>query len=467
MSKLGSDIRKVSGYEKLLKLAREAQETADQAKKLSIENRKHIALLDNKTLTTTSQNGTTGVTQPTGTTNHQTAANTIGEGGSGGGFGGNLWNAGTGTSLDANNGGQANANTQESPTNGHGSLGSNDDLGGDDNSQKEGQHDAESLVNNEKDGDSGDKEPPVPSGNTTQPGQNLNNQYTGEKINKITGGKTADDRKLVIGIGSIGAVAWVGPSDWDNAFIGPEDPTFEQGKVWKLSIGAQDIFGSTFTELINNAEVPEPPAFITKAYGVDTGSGEIIHIPPEAGDTILFSTDFTGEIEDPYAPLGGTIYEFEAYIPTDGISASHYGLQDCGLTAGDTDYCMLGDVIPLIENWTDLGVTQLGWISGIANDVVGFSKEYIGRFMPHPADVNVPEEYINGASILDFFGTKTDMPIRLGPLREGGFYLYERDPGNDNLPVGDPTENTVTIIRTNGTVAGRITPNQLATMLPL
>lgn len=460
MSKLGSNIRTIAGYEKLLKLVREAQDTADQAKKLSIENKKSISYLDNKTLTTANQPGTTGQTQPNGGLNNtQTAAEKIGQAG---GIGGNIFNAGTGTSLGANSGGQANANSQSSPLNGAGKMGSSDDLGGDDNSEKEGNQDAESALNNESDPDSGGKAPVVPSGYSTHPQIFENNQYTGEKTNAWTGLKTEAGRQLVVRLGSIGAIAWVGPDDWDDAFNGPEDPTFDAGKVWRLTIGSDIILGSTFSEMIANAEVPPLPNPITKAYGIS--GGFITNIPPIIGEDILFSTNFTGEVGQPSGPLGGTVYAFEAYIPTDQISNGHYGLQDCGLVVGDSTYCVA--TAPRIGIWTDLGVTQLGWISGIVNDVVGFSKDYIGRFMPHPADVNVPSEFVEGASILDLLTTKNEIPVRIGPLKEGGFYLYERDPEASNAPVGSATENSVLIIRTNGTSAGFITPNQLSTMLP-
>ena len=57
--------------------------------------------------------------------------------------------------------------------------------------------------------------------------------------------------------------------------------------------------------------------------------------------------------------------------------------------------------------------------------------------------------------------------MRIGPLRDGGWYIYFRDPGNSNLPQGLPTANSVYTIGNDRTPSGFITPNQLATMLPI
>lgn len=445
MSKFGDDIRRIAGYEKLLKLIREVEQTAEQAKKLAIEARKSIAYLDNQSLQTTATPGTPGVTKPTASGAGFNLKNAAAIGGA------NPFGAGTGTTQDTQ--GQSNAKDQTTPQNGAQNQGTTDTLGGDDNTDKDGWHDANSLLTGEPD-DNG-KRPPTPSANYPATPQSTTGHQP-ETLQMITGLQTDDEtRQLIIALDTI----FLGPEDWDDAWTGPDDPSWTNGLVWKLIAGATDIFAPTFQQLISEREDFDG----SKAYAIS--GGFVTSLTPSSGDTLQFSTNLEGFVGQSSGALGGTIYNFEPYAAGDSILTGQYGQQDCGLEAGDEASCAITAAPPLTV-WDDLGITQLAWLSPYIGRAMPYSFQYIGRFMPNPADIiNTPTNYQEGASILDL-KTLDGNDVRIGPLKEGGWYMYYRNPADSNNPVGPPEENSVLIIRSNRTVQGFVTPNQLSTMLP-
>lgn len=445
MSKFGDDIRRIAGYEKLLKLIREVEKTAEQAKKLAIEARKSIAYLDNQSLQTTATAGTPGVTKPNASGAGVNLKNAAAIGGS------NPFSSGTGTTQDSQ--GQSSAKDKTSPENGVSENGSTSDLASTDNTEKDGWHDAESVLNGEADANG--KRPPTPSTNYPATPQNTTG-FQPETLRVLTGLQTDDEtRQLIVSLDTM----FIAPDDWDDAWTGPGDPSWSDGLVWKLITGGNSIFAPTFQQLISEREAVDG----TKAYGVS--GGFVVSTTPTSGQTLQFSTELGAGVGDPTGPLGGTIYNFEAYTAGDSILTGQYGQQDCGLEAGDGASCAITAAPPLTV-WDDLGVSQLAWLSPYIGRAMPYSFQYIGRFMPNPADIiNTPSAYQEGASILDVKTLSGD-EVRIGPLKEGGWYMYYRNPADSNNPVGPPEANSVVIIRSDKTVQGFVTPNQLATMLP-
>lgn len=400
MSEYGDNIRRISRYDQIIKKIQQAQDTADQAKKLAIAGAKGIAYLNQDTLTSSAVKGAQGVTKPNATV------------------------GGTKTAASAA-AGAAGSFAAGSPFNTAASSGDADSLDSDDNTDKDGAYDIDSLLGNEA--DEYGKVPPAAGAL--------------DAVRKITGLYNANGRRI---IPSFYDGDYIGPDNADSAYSGAADSSYISGKVWTLITGVTRLFGSTFQALMSAREA------VDGTVARDDAGGNPHLNPPVQGTTVIFTT----------APVyaGGTSYGYTAG-PTVGIG--QYGQVDCGTYAGDGAACSVG---PQYGNWGDLGVTQLAWVSGIASTVNPIAS--IGRFVPNPFDVNVPANFADGNSILDL-ETATGNNVRIGPLRDGGWYVYYSDVGNNNLPVGDPDKNTVYVIKSDKVPYGFTTPNQLSTMLPL
>lgn len=418
MSKYGDSIRRISKYEQLIKLIKKAQQTADQALKNAIEGTRSIAYLNAQSVAATAVKSALGVAKPT-----LTGVNNP-----------------TGTPLSTGlSQGQSGAVSAANPSAGLTNNGASGDLNSGDNTDKEGWYDAKSILDGAK--DAANKVPPVPG--------------SGQTVQSITGLAAAAGRNIVVHLKDAGS-AFV-PSDnfSEGPFIRPIDSSYEPGKVWAILSGITVLYANSFSGVVSAVE----SFTVTKAYNY---TGGVVAGNPSVGSPLLFSSNFT-------APLGstpgGTVYNYQAYVSGATVTAGKYQIQDCGLSVGDVVACNASP--PLQPTWDDLLVTQLAWASPITpalQPLIPYAL--MGRFIPNPFDVYVPTEYQNGASILDL-QTLTGDEVRIGPLREGGWYMYYRDPLNSNLPVGSAGANSVYIINSAKLPQGFITPNQLSTMLPI
>ncbi len=405
MSNFGDDIRRIARYEKLIKLITQAQATADQAKKLAIDGKRSIAYLDRSSLGVTGATGATGNLRPNVTLGATAATNAA--------------SAAAGAALALANG---------SPSNGATSDGPSDNIDDLDNTDKDGTYNAASELDGQAD----------------TYGKQVASAAANEVVRWLNNLKTADGRHVAVGTQE---GSYKGPTAADSAYSGVPDGTWELGKTWMLITGSTPLFGATATSLWDIRA-----AYDGTVVRADAG-GNPHNDPAVVGDSIVFTNT------DTFA--GGTTYAFQAYAPGVAIAIGHYGQQDCGVTVGDSGACSVTQ--PPAGNWPDLGITQLAWVSGLFPEVNPLVN--VGRFMPNPFDVSVPTEYVGGASILDL-QTLDDVPVRIGPLRNGGWYMYYRDPMNANLPAGDIHDSSVYTIQANRVVGGFITPSELATLLP-
>ena len=432
MSEYGDNIRKIAHYEYLLKLIRQAQATADEAKKLAIGANKSIAYLDKSSLSAIQQAAVSGATKPT------TPANQLPSGSP-------VIDRDAGVATDAAKDGASQAIDNQNPLNGVSSLGPVIDAGGTDNTGKDGVYNIDSILDAAV--DSAGKYPPVPSGD----GGVSNSRYTGDTINALTNLQT-DDESRILRV-SLADATWgsLGPSDWDNIYTPPPDPTYTPGRIWALISGVTKYFSNTFNGLMSVREEVDGTVARSSVGGSPYINEAVV------GSSIIFT--------NPLSPTGGTVYAFKAYDSL-AVGIGQYGQEPCGLSTGSQAVCDVATANPpLTLKWSDLGFTQLGWVSGLFLGISPYTAEYVGRFMPNPFDINVPDSYINGGSILDL-KTLDGTPLRIGPLREGGWYMYYRDPMNSNLPAGNVTDASVGVVNSNRTFNKFITPNELAKMLP-
>ncbi len=418
MSKYGEDIRRISRYEQLLKLINEAKATADQAEKDALLGSRSIAYLDPTTLATSAKNGAINVTQPTN--GGVTPGGPVGTGLTSGTSGAV---SGAGDLLNSLN-----------------NTGSSSSLGSGSNNDKQGVYDAASLLNNTA--DAYGKEPPL----------------DGETIGQITGLQTADgSRGIVVGIKDA-LTAFMGPSDWTTPISPGVDPTYTPGIVYHL-------YGAYANSIKGVLAASAPPGF--SWYGITNGNLDgtnfLTSFSPsgDPGTYMLLSANPGAYLGRLVINQGGDIF---GPIATYAMGTqTSIGAMDCGLTSDSNAACAAAP--PLQSAWSDLGVTQLAWLSPLTGVVPPYSLDLVGRFIPNPFDVNVPTQYQNGSSILDLKTIGGDT-VRIGPLANGGKYMYFSNPSNSNLPTGSTTANSVYTINGDRTPGGFITPNQLATMLP-
>jgi hypothetical protein len=482
MSKYGDNIRKISRYDELKKAIRQVQETADQAKKLSLSATKSIAFLDKRTLGTATAVGSTALTPgqvvggvntntqstPTGQIggtaggegigeyNYQVNDNTGGGAvippaadGSGGGGGGST--AGTGQPTDNNN-----------PENGHGNNGTSDTADGSSNpsgdaegatsENKTGQHDGYSLLNGTPDADG--KQPPIPS--TASSGDS---SWKGGTVNKIVGLKDEDSgRSLVAILGGAGiGLNYIGPSNWDDPHTPPPTANWEQGYYYNT--------GGATTYLPTNT----------------VGATKYLTALAVANASVGYVHPAFGYVIEEYRNLelaGGTetstgTYTVDYYLNWDStgtpINTGWYSntinlyKKDCN-TDYNAEFCTITELYDTA--WPDLGTTQLSFVMPILRGMPLDYAHLVGRFVPNQYDTNVPVKFLNGVSIIDALLTEDDTPVRLHPLKDGGWAFFERNPADSNNPAGAVTDNSVLVIRSNRTVEGFITPNQFAKRKP-
>lgn len=404
MSNYGDNIRKIARYQYLLDKILAGQSALDALTKASIKGTRAIAYLDKSSLASSAVNGATGTLKP----NSSVGAN----------------NAASG----ARNGAQSALDAAD-PSNGASESGNTGDLASDDNTEKDGYYDIESLLNNTK--DDYDKSPPTGAAR--------------EVINGLTGMRTSAGRAAHA---LFRDGAYVGPNNVDNANEAPVDSTFTSGLVWALISGGTKYFAQSFSELMGVRSA------LDGSEARNVSPGPPYNSPATVGSNIIFT----------FAPAysSGTGYGFVAYSPGASINIGTYGQEDCGLNVGSAAVCALPN--PPTGSWPDLGLTQLAWVSTVVGPVNPLANA--GRFVPNPFDVSVPVEYTNGSSILDL-ETTSGLDVRIGPLRDGGWYVYYRDVSNNNLPVGSASANSVYIVHANRETGGFISPNQLSTMLPI
>lgn len=314
-----------------------------------------------------------------------------------------------------------------------------------DNSERDGWYDAKSLLDGTA--DNFGKEPPTEGGVL--------------KVNSITGATNdAASRAIIVHLAEA-AWSFVGPTAWTTPLLGPVDPSYTPGAVWSIIAGTGSVrsFGTVFDQMVS-AAVATYTTFPVQCYSENPATSKVTG-PPAPGNTIKFSTTLGANVGD---TIGGDRYTEATYATGLVIGAGEYGLQDCGLSVGDTASCSATP--PTSHTWDDLGVTQLAFTTATSVALMPYSYNQIGRFLPNPFDVNIPTEYGEGASILDLKTIGGD-PIRIGATRDGGFYLYYRDPTNDNAPLGAGTANSVYLVGGNGIPKGFITPNELGNLMPI
>jgi len=315
------------------------------------------------------------------------------------------------------------SNQSEDPTDGANKQGSPDDINGLDNTSRDGWYDAASILQNIA--DSYSKIPPIP-------------QWV---LNALTGLQTDDGRGIVAHFLDA-AFAFVAPITASGPYDPGADPTWENGKYWSLSSPAV-AYGPTVYQAVTESIAAVKIAF-PAAY------------PSGYGDAYF---DQAGIVFDSPGDYTYTWYQGPGAPP----NVAHVVQADCPGPSGADFACTITS--PPSAKWTDMGVTQLAWVSPITPALVNVGYNLMGRFIPNPFDINVPVQYQNGASILDVKTLSGDA-VRIGPLRDGGWYMYYRDAGADNVPVGDFNEYSVYTVNVDRTAAGFITPNQLKVLLP-
>ena len=277
--------------------------------------------------------------------------------------------------------------------------------------------------------------------------QNARDQYgkvparAGDFIDSINGFfSLADGRGMVAHLKGAEA-SMVGPSNWPEGtnlwdFDSTVDSSYVPGYFYEVSgIGVTNNKGATLSAIYD---------IITDDYWPTLGPtrnpatiGGWVTVPPSVG--------------------GGAVM-LRVIDPT-GTYTLGVTLNACG-TGNSPLECPLS---PPSEPWTDLGITQVAWVTKFTPQIVDVAVDKVGRFIPHPNDVNVPPEYINGASILDV-ETRLGNAARIGPLADGGWYAHYSD--GSGHPTGGADTASVLKINSDRTHGGFITPNALSKSLP-
>ncbi len=408
MSTFGDDIRTISRYNELLQLIRSDKGTVNQVTKGAINGARGIAYGIGGSVRNVNVTSTPGGTKPVGPLPRKTDGDPTDTGNKDGTTGAV---DGAKDALDAAT-----------------DSGSSSDLNSGDNTNKDGWYDLQSLLDGAKDGLG--KFPP--SGD--------------EVVNTLTGLQTDDEtRNLIIHVRDA-AVSFLAPDDRDGGLETVSDPDWDINYYYEGQSFADTLYESTFNRAGH------------------VGAQSIIGYPITGG----FVSQVV-EIGGTPSPITGNGDYFIQYYVEGGISdGGPYNSvvlvfrHSCTSPGNPSNYCLLS--APDMPFSSDLGATQLGWVGLLSATIAPFFYGTLGRFIPNPYDINVPTQYADGSSILDIKTLSGD-PVRIGPLRDGGWYVYYRD-GSD-LPLGDATANTVYTIGNNRTTNGFITPNQLATKLPI
>lgn len=403
ISKFGEDIRRISRYQELLDKIRQLESGIEQLPKAAITGIRSIAYTSSSAAAVT---GTPGVTKPD---DNGVDTNPTDDKGEEDGEdkldkdGQNVTDSSTSAALD--------------------SL---------DNSERDGWYDLDSILQGAKDGLG--KVPPT------------NNDV----INTITGASTAAGRQMVIHLrpAETSFIGNASTPDGENSFYSEVDPDWDQDYYYTALNFTGSVDGPTFDmagEALANAMI---------GY----------HLPAIPG-SVIDRVDYVGSIHGPFPSSGD--YQIEYYY---SVGATQTGpianniavtVHDCSAPGNPSPSCLI--VGPNIATWTDMLATQLAWVEALTPTLTPIPYDYVGRFVPHPYDVNVPTEYEEGASILDLV-TENGSDARIGPLANGGFYAYYSD--GAGAPTGDANAASVYIINPNKTPGGYITPTALSKMLP-
>jgi len=402
MSSLGDDIRRISKYQELLDLIRQNTNKIEQLSNGEIPGSRGIAYSD-YTTSSTSSNKTSSTTGIV-----DTSGDVAGE------IGQKAGEAVAGSGVDGitNSGGSG-------------------DLTSGDNTERDGWYDADSLLDGTK--DQYGKSPPVDGA--------LN------AVKSITG-LLDGTRQMVVHL-TDPALSILAPSSWTSNTDPGTDEDWSPNYYYRIDSFAGSSFGSTRA----TAAADHCSSLILGSYngGLD------------ATATTAQPTSFDG------ATSGNQYIRIVYTSNTSGLVVLDYEYPaiwyrlDCTAEGDPSVFCT---IVPPGNGWyDDLGVTQLGVLTAVGLATMQYNLINLGQFMPHPSDINVPTKYQSGVSILDLT-TTASTNVRIGPLANGGFYLYERDPGSGNAPLGSATANSVYTIGGNGIPTGFVTPNQLTTMLP-
>lgn len=372
MSNFGNDIRKISRYDELIKKIREAQDTADQAKKLAIGGARSTTYISAQGAVSEAVAGAIGVTNPTN--NGVTTGNGISDEGLA---------EGLQSAIDA-----AGANIANGGSGGASSSGAGDTEGNNgDNSSRDGWYDAQSVLNGAV--DELGKASPAPG--------------TGLAVNTLTGLQTDAGRQVLVHLRDA-AVSFIGPDDAVSASSGTSDALWQAGFYWLDAFGAMS--GPQGHTAIYQQRAKEfYPDLIDNSI-----SYEVSGVEPDGSVSGYFAKASNGAI---------------------------IGSVNRSTCPGPAGVCT--SAAPGGAPWNDMGYTQLAWatqLSTLSN--LAIPAYLVGRFVPNPFDVNVPSDYAQGASILDL-STLGGQKVRIGPLANGGFFMYSRDPANNNQPVANST----------------------------
>lgn len=405
MSKFGDDIRKISRYDELLRLIQQKSGSgSNPVVNGAIAGARGVAYGGNGGGTTTSPGGSSPNNNGGTTDTKVTKSDGTKEGES----------SAVDGATDA-----ANAITTGS---------SSSDLDNPDNTSKDGYYDAKSLLDNTKDA--------------------FGKGATDGLINSITGLMTDDSARNLLVHLKDAALSFVPPDDWAGAFAGGADPTWSASYYYTASNFAGTLDGATFNlagkavaDITNGYYISGIPATVTKV--------DIIGGTP---NPVTGNGDYV--IEYYYTTPGGT---------TTGPVTNNISITRHSCTSVGTPSIACQAVAPTATSWTDLGLTQLGFVTPLSPLLAPLNLSSVGKFIPNPYDVNVPTDFADGNSILDLKTVSGDN-VRIGPLKDGGWYMYYSD--GAGAPVGAGTDNTVFMVKNDRKPGGFITPNQLGKLKP-
>jgi hypothetical protein len=410
MSSFGDDIRRISKYHELLDAIRQLSTKVEQGSGTPVPGTRGIAYNDYvKGVSSTGQSSTNGIIDKSGD-----IGGGIGEG------------AGEDTVKDyPTDGGSPR-------TGGVGHMGGSDDIASGDNTSKDGWYDAESLLNNKK--DNYGKSPPEIAGDIV--------------INTITG-LTTGSRAMLIHMNDP-VLSMLAPSSWSGSFDPGTDTSWDSDYYYEI-VGAYALNaeGSTLASAASIAAEATVGYYNAGNNSIVTGCSPSSHTGTTSGTqyfTITFRNVSSGAISS---------YEYNAT----------WYRHSCISAGNPSTGCAI--VAPKNSWYPDLGLTQLALLTALGPIVAPFNMGNIGQWVPHPEDLNIPLQFKNGASILDLESIATGLKVRIGALMGGGWYMYNRNPASSNLPVGAVTNQSVFTADSKNRPAGFITPNELATRLPI
>jgi len=402
VSKFGDDIRKIAKYDELKKLIEQlGGGTLNQTKKGAVDGARGVAYFNGGNSTSSP-----GSSSPDSNTDKDKDKESTG----------------------TKDGEAAAVDSAKDVLNAAQTGSSGSDLTNPDNTNKDGYYDAKSLLDNSIDA--------------------FGKGATDGLINTLTGLMTDDSlRNLMVHLKDA-ALSFVPPDDWAGAFAGGADPTWSSSYYYTASNFAGTLDGATFNlagkavaDITNGYYISGIPATVTKV--------DIIGGTP---NPVTGNGDYV--IEYYYTTPGGTT----AGPVTNNIAVTRHSCTSVG-----TPSIACQAVAPTSTSWTDLGLTQLGFVTPLSPLLAPLNLSSVGKFIPNPYDVNVPTDFADGASILDLKTVSGDS-VRIGPMKDGGWYMYYSD--GAGAPVGAGTDNTVFTVKNDRKPGGFITPNQLGKLKP-